>query len=272
MKNETILAALLLCCTFSLTAQTSIQKKISNTSGKKILMDFNRANAKIIAWDKNEVSIKGSVSINNGDHDENFTIDIEEKSNEINITTFVKGIKNLPKMIVIKGEEEKHYFKDNTEGRKALKEFKRKSNGKYNSWSEGVHVEINLEIHVPKNSNLSIESLYGHVDLENITSQVNVENTYGHVDVKMGNTFTKTMTLHSTYNFVDVSLPASAKLDVKLNTGYGEIYTDLNIQQEDSSQHRRNFGSKVSGVLNGGGTPLHVEATYNNIYLRQGDN
>jgi len=272
MKNKTILAALFLCCTFSLVAQTSIQRNITNANGKTIVMDFNRANAKIIAWDKNEVSIKGSVSINNGDHDENFTIDIEEKSNEINIETFVKDIKNLPKMIVIRGQDEKHYFKDNAEGRKALKEFKRKTNSEYNSWSEGVHTEISLEIHVPKNSNLSIESLYGHVKLENVTSQVDVENTYGHVDVKMGNTFSKAMKLHSTYSFVDVSLPASAKLDVKLNTGYGEIYTDLNIQQEDSSQHRRNFGSKVSGVLNGGGTPLQVEATYNNIYLRQGDN
>jgi len=272
MKNKTILAALFLCCTFTLIAQTSIQKNIANANGKKIIMDFNRASAKIIAWDKNEVSIKGSVSINNGDHDENFIIDIQEKSNEINIQTFVKNIDNLPKMIVIKNGDEKHYFRDTKEGKKALKEFKSKNEGHYNSWSEGIHTEITLEIHVPKNSNLSIESLYGHVDLENVTSQVNVENTYGHVDVKMGNTFSKMMKLHSTYNFVDVSLPASAKLDLNLNTGYGEIYTDLNIQQNDPAQHRKNFGAKVSGSLNGGGTPLQVEATYNNIYLRQDTN
>ena len=270
MKNKAILILTLLFCVNIIYAQTSVKKNITNVGSKTITMDFNRADVKIITWDKNEIDIKGSVSINQGDHDENFILDVKETSSSISIKTKIKDIDKLPKITVIQKDGEKHYFKDNAEGKKALKEFKRSNSGSYNSWSNGVFTEISLEIYVPKSSKLSSESLYGDIMLENISAQVDIKNTYGHVDIVFADTpLNQPIKLHSTYDFVDVSLPASAKLDLNLNSGYGEILTDMSIKQVNPSKSRKNFGSKVNGSLNGGGTRLEVEATYNNIYLRK---
>ncbi|MEL6923270.1 MAG: DUF4097 family beta strand repeat-containing protein [Bacteroidota bacterium] len=270
MKNKTYLFLFAILFVNVLLGQTSVSKEINNVAGKKIQMSFNRASVKVIGWNQDKLAIKGTVSINNGEYDEHFTIDIKEQSDQVSLRTFVKDIDELPKITVIEVNGEKHYFKDNNEGRKALKAFKKSEGEDVNHWSEGVHTEINLEIYVPQATVLELESLYGDVDLEKLNGAMDVENTYGHVNALLdGGVPRNSMKLHSTYSFVDVTVPASAKMNLKLNSGYGEIYTDMNIEQDESKGERRNFGSKVNGRINGGGTPLEIEATYSNIYLRK---
>ena len=133
------------------------------------------------------------------------------------------------------------------------------------------------------------------IRLQNVMGPVAANAMYGDIIAVWDRAPTEEVRLHSTYANVDVSLPASAKVDVRFSTSYGEMFTDFNIQvksntvpepEETDRQVRvfpsggdRNFtfdfrsgGERkqgLTGSINGGGPLLALTATYKNIYLRK---
>ncbi len=127
---------------------------------------------------------------------------------------------------------------------------------------------------------LDVSMMYHKAELENVTGPVAVNTVYDDIVVVWDAAPTKEVRLHSTYSDVDVTLPASAKADVRFSTGYGNMYTDFDIQIEsntvagnegdrDYDRPREVNHSNLSGTINGGGTLLSLTATYDNIYLRK---
>lgn len=53
----------------------------------------------------------------------------------------------------------------------------------FNQRSEGVDMDIVLEVKVPRNIEVKLESVYGIVEVKNYTGPLSVEATYGGVDV-----------------------------------------------------------------------------------------
>jgi hypothetical protein len=78
------------------------------------------------------------------------------------------------------------------------------------------------------------------------------------------------ISIHSIYDFVDVSLPAGAKANIGIETPYGDIYSDVDINVATTDKGMRVIsGSKLKGTVNGGGVDLRLTSSYENIYLRK---
>ncbi|MCP9236905.1 hypothetical protein [Lewinella sp. JB7] len=129
---------------------------------------------------------------------------------------------------------------------------------------------------------LDVSMMYHTVNLENVTGPVAVNTVYEDIVARWDSPPTKEVRLHSTYSDVDVTLPAATKADLRLNTGYGNMYTDFDIQiktqtvagQERENENDRDEPHRVSlgnlvGTINGGGTLLSLTATYDNLYIRK---
>jgi hypothetical protein len=120
---------------------------------------------------------------------------------------------------------------------------------------------------------LEIKSEYGSVYLDNVTGPVVCNATYGKVKATFDQVNqSKPISIVATYSAVDVSLPENTKADVKLESSYGNIYSDITLVQEknsDSDDWGQWGGKTVNGKINGGGVEIYLKSPYSNIYLRK---
>lgn len=258
-------------------AQKSISKTINTNSGQEVNFDFDRANVKFTTWNKNEISISGTAKINNGENDDAFTIKVKEIDGEWNISTFLKNECDIPRMISMTKDGVTTYRKvdkkkNKWDGWNNLSE----QGGKYDNVNIGIITEIELEIKVPQNIAMNIKSRFGDVDIKNFQGELYAKNTHGHINAIFSKPIRKDVTLYSTHNFVDVSVPSNSQLNVDLKSSHGEMLTDLDLdfQQGIGGKNKKmsscsSSKNRIVANLNGGGTNLKLKATHNNIYLRE---
>jgi len=118
-------------------------------------------------------------------------------------------------------------------------------------------------------SELEVSTLHNNVILENITGPMTINSVHGKVEVIFSTLDQQNPTsILSVHGLVDVTLPASTKANLKMESNWGELYTDMNIEFDKADGDLRQYSSKVNGKLNGGGVELHLSSTHNNVYLR----
>lgn len=133
---------------------------------------------------------------------------------------------------------------------------------------------------------LMVSNFKGELDVSMHYHQVKLTNTYGPLSVNTiyGSIFatfsegppTKDIRLHSTYQDVDLTLPKNTKANLRLSTGYGDMYTDFDVDvvadkegAPKATEHEHDESSALTGKINGGGKLIALTASYKNIYLRQ---
>jgi len=226
-------------------AQTALNKTIPVQAGQKIVIHFDYPELiKVSTWDKNEISIQGSVSINNGENDDAFELQTSTSGNIIKIKNEIKNMKDLPHRITIVDGSQKVVFKNKEELKKYQEE-----NGKssFNMMSNGIDMDIKIEIKVPRNTETKIESVYGMVEIKNFIGPLMVDATYGGVDAALSE---KTMG------------------ELIAETNYGEIYSNLDIKFGGDQSKMENFHTYVSAKP-GTGPRYDFESKYGNVYLRK---
>ena len=83
-------------------AQTPVNKSYAVTAGQKVSFRFDYPElVKISTWDKNEISITGTISINGGEHDDAFELEQSASNNTVYIENRIKNLKSLPKRITV---------------------------------------------------------------------------------------------------------------------------------------------------------------------------
>jgi len=225
-----------------LAAQTPVNKVYPVTAGQKISLRFDYPElVKISTWDKNEISITGTVSINGGENDDAFELFQSASGNMIYIENKIRNLKELPHRITVTNNGEKITFKTKADYQKYCEEHGRN----FNQRSEGVDMDILLEVKVPRNIEAKLESVYGVVEVKNYTGPLTVEATYGGVDVTVQE---KTMG------------------ELRAETNYGQIYSNLNLKF--SGSEFKDFHTQVSAKL-GSGPRYSFESKYGNVYLRK---
>lgn len=225
-----------------LAAQTPVNKVYPVTAGQKISLRFDYPElVKISTWDKNEISITGTVSINGGENDDAFELFQSTSGNMIYIENKIRNLKELPHRITVTNNGEKITFKTKADYQKYCEEHGRN----FNQRSEGVDMDILLEVKVPRNIEAKLESVYGVVEVKNYTGPLTVEATYGGVDVTVQE---KTMG------------------ELRAETNYGQIYSNLDLKF--SGSEFRDFHTQVSAKL-GSGPRYSFESKYGNVYLRK---
>lgn len=261
----TLLAAL------SLEAQTNINKSFQASGLTSLDGNFKWGDVVVSNWNENRIEITGTVSINNGENDEAFNLEAEQSGGTLSIRTDVKDLDELPGMVTVVHEGKKYSFKKDGNYKKQIRQLKEDLGVEdFQTYNNGVDLDIQLQIKVPANVKLDLKSTYGDIDLDRCTNQMNILNTYGHVHAvfdRQGRL--PDADLESTYSFVDVSVPENADFDVVLHTNYGTLLTDLDIDIDPSASKEKAFYNKVVGKVNQGGPALKIKATYNKIYLRK---
>jgi hypothetical protein len=222
-------------------AQTAVNKNFPVQSGQKLYLFFDHPElVKVTTWDKNEVVVSGSVSINNGENDDAFGLTSSTSNGILNIRGEMINMKSLPHRVTVYRDGQKITFKNNEEYKKYAAE-----NGRdFNMMSNGVDIEITLEVKVPKNMITEVKSVYGMVEVRNFEGPIDVTSTYGGVDA---------------------ALNAKATGELRAETNYGTIYSNLDIK---FAGEEKNFHIVVTAKP-GTGPSQSFESKYGNVYLRK---
>jgi len=113
---------------------------------------------------------------------------------------------------------------------------------------------------------IEVDAQYNSIELENVTGPLTIKTIYGHVEATMDPAMKGPISIVSIYGYVDVAMPTTTKANLKMSTSYGEIFADpafkIEIEQQGDSD-------KVSGKINGGGTPVDLTCNYGKVYLRK---
>ncbi|MBX2897803.1 MAG: hypothetical protein KF763_20340 [Cyclobacteriaceae bacterium] len=223
-------------------AQTPVNKSYPVTSGQKVSLRFDYPElVKISTWDKNEIAITGLVSINGGEHDEAFELEQSTANNTIYIENRVKNLKSLPKRITVIRGTERLTFKSEADYKKYCNETG--SNFNVKSW--GVDMDIVLEIKVPRGMETNLECVYGLAEVRD---------------------FFGPLTVAATYGGVDVAVQEKTTGELQAETGYGQIYTNLDLKFTGSQF--KDFHTQVIAKP-GTGPRYSFESKYGNVYLRK---
>lgn len=227
-------------------AQTQLNKTIPIQAGQKINMHFDYPElVRVSTWDRNEISVQGSVSINSGENDDAFIFESNVNGNIVEIRAFIKDLKHLPQRITITREGQKIMFKNKEE----LRKYQQEHGTGYNNMSWGADIDIQLEIKVPRNVETRIESVYGMVEVKNFSGPLTVEATYGGVDA---------------------ALMERATGEITAQTNYGEIYSNLDVKFSGDKLTNEDFHTYVTAKP-GSGPRYNFESKYGNVYIRKAE-
>ncbi|PZU82163.1 MAG: hypothetical protein DI529_14995 [Chryseobacterium sp.] len=223
-----------------ITAQIQINKSFPATKNQNISLKFDYPQLiKISTWDKDEVQISGTVNINDNENNDAFQVKESKEGNSLIIEGSVSGIDNIPRRITVQKGNEKLTFKTKEDYQQYCK-----TNGvTFNTMSNGVDIDIELEIKVPKSLKTQIEAKYGLVEVKNFGGEINVNATYGGIDATIKNI---------------------GKLSAE--TYYGQIYS--NLETKFAGKDSDDFYTLVTTTL-GNGPQYSLESKYGNIYLRK---
>jgi len=242
MRNKIYLFVLAGIGALSSYAQTPINKTIPVSAGQKLVVHFDYPELiKITSWDKNEIAVGGTVSINNGENDDAFELKESISNGTVYLDGSILNLKSLPQRITINRDGQKVMFKTKAD----YKAYISKNGGDYNYTSWGVDMDIIIEIKVPRNMETRVESVYGMVEVKDFSGPLTVDATYGGVDA---------------------ALQELAMGELIAETNYGQIYTNLNVKF--SSTDDRDFHTYVSAKP-GKGPRYSFESKYGNVYLRK---
>ncbi|MBS1951492.1 MAG: hypothetical protein JST37_10855 [Bacteroidetes bacterium] len=223
-------------------SQTEVNKTIAIQAGQKIEMHFDYPELiKVSAWDKNEIAITGTVSINGGENDNAFSLESSSSPNEVLVTGEIKDLKKLPHRITIWHKGQKIIFKTKAD----YKKYTDENGHEFNRQNWGTDIDIFLTIKVPKNFEVKILSTYGTIEVKDFTGSLVAESTYGGVDAAL----------------VEKSIG-----NIKATTNYGQIYTNFDFKFNEGTFE--DFHTVVSARL-GNGSHYSFESKYGNVYLRK---
>ncbi|TLV03044.1 DUF4097 family beta strand repeat-containing protein [Dyadobacter luticola] len=157
----------------------------------------------------------------------------------------------------------------------------------------------NLNIKVPQKFMLKVSTINdGDIVVENVDGELEVKNVNGDIRLTnvsgsaVANTIngllkvvfksvntTSPMAFSTLNGNVDVTLPATAKFDVKIKSDRGEIYSDFDVDVDKSApqatrstkdgMYKVSIEDWVKGKVNGGGGEIMMKNMNGNIYVRK---
>lgn len=247
MKFKSILAIAAVIAPVAVFAQAELTRTIPVARGQRINMHFDYPDlVRVSTWDKNEISVQGTVSINNGENDDAFIFESTVSGNLVDIRSGIRDMKSLPQRITVVRDGQKMMFANKEE----LRKYREQHGAGYDMMSWGVDIEIELDIKVPLGTETRIESVYGMVEVKDFNGPLTVEATYGGVDA---------------------ALAERATGEITAETNYGEIYTNLDVKFGGTSSKSGDFHTFVS-ARPGTGPRYSFESKYGNVYLRKAVN
>ena len=153
-----------------------------------------------------------------------------------------------------------------------------------------VPSRVNLKLSAHNNGDIVVESAEGDIEATNHNGGIRLTNVGGSVVANTHNgnvrvtltrvTTDKAMAFTSFNGDVDVTLPATAKANLKLRSDRGEIFTDFDVQirpgmppeptRRPDGRVRIEVNQALYGAINGGGPEFELRTYNGDIYVRRG--
>lgn len=227
-------------------AQTKIEKTESVKSGETVKMDFTWPELiNVKTWDKNEIKIEAFVSINKGENDDSFELEVKRVSTGVEVSSLIRDMDDLPHKVLIKKDGNEYYF--DSEDDEGLSEFRNKHGKGGTRIQHGVITDITIHVYIPNSVKLNIYSKFGMVEIERFEGELFAHSKFGGLDITPGK-----------------------KGVIKAGTKFGSKYSNL-----DKPLTTISFGDHpgkwdwISYNLNGGGgVKQEVKSEFGNIYIR----
>lgn len=241
---KSMLTIILATAAVSAIAQTKISRTVNVRPGQTVNMRFDYPELiRIVSWDKNEISIEGEVTINAGENDSAFELEVDNEGNSIAISNQIRDIKRIPERVTAMIDGRKMTFRSKAEWNRYKEE-----NGVKAKWvNNGVDMEIELTIKLPRNMDTRVHAVYGMVEVKDFVGPLRVEATYGGVDV----------------SFAETGFG-----ELVAETNYGNIFSNLDFKPDQKKSREEDFHLYLAASL-GQGPPCRVESQYGNVYLRK---
>jgi hypothetical protein len=246
MKLQILFLIAALACPAIDYGQTRLNKSIPYQKGQSIRLRFDYPQMiRISTWDGNDIAVEGNVSINGGENDDAFVVENSVNGNTISIRGFIKDMNRLPERVTLMRDGQKVILRDKEE----LRKYQQEHGQGFNQMSFGPHIDIVLEIKIPRSAETYIEAVYGMVEVKNFTGPLTVEATYGGIDA---------------------AITERAVGEITAETNYGEIYSNLDVKFGGSVEDKA-FHTVVSAKP-GTGPRYTLESKYGNVYMRKAPN
>ncbi|MGV3540838.1 MAG: hypothetical protein ACO1OQ_13575 [Rufibacter sp.] len=236
--KKLLIVALLLWGSLAAHAQKKVvEKTFALPATKKVALNLKFANdIKLTAWDKNEALIKVCYEINGGQLNEALVLTFDDSQDQLRVL-----------------EDLKHaMFKDANIDSLACPEGYSRNFNSYNTKTGKATnfacTRIDFEIFLPRNANITLETISGNVEVRGLTGSINAKSISG---------------------FVDMDWPTQQGAAVSLKTITGEVYSDLEIALNDKRQESPIVGYDLKGKVKEGGPSVKLESISNDIYFRR---
>jgi hypothetical protein len=229
-------------------AQTKLEKTVTVPKGNKLVLLFDYPELiRVRTWDKPDVQIKASVSINRGENDNAFELQIDQQNGETVVSSIIKNKDDLPKYTTIKKGEQEFFFKSGNWNDPEIQKFLNENGREYSYMSNGVIMHIELEVFVPRGQETRIEAKYGLVEVKD---------------------FQATLTVDAKYGGVDATISPAHTGELLARTRYGEILSNLDVKFDNDWGRDADHWTEISAKI-GTGSRYSLESKYGKVYLRK---
>jgi DUF4097 and DUF4098 domain-containing protein YvlB len=142
--------------------QKIIEKSSPIKSNQELNLNLKFADQiTVTTWDKSEVYVKATISINDNKNNDNFKLELDNLSSGIQVVSEIENMNSLrtKKKVV---DEDGHTIT-------------------YNS----VDMDLYFEIKVPKNVELEIETISGDIEIKGVLGKMNINTISGFIDLSL---------------------------------------------------------------------------------------
>lgn len=232
MKKLILLAVFVIAFFMHISAQNRIvERSFAINEDEKIHLDLRFGEIITVkSWDKNEVSFKADIEINQGKLNDALLLDFEHENGRLDIDA------NYNEEMLEEGKCEDCPDSNYT---------------RYN-WNNGngyvICSRITYEIVIPKYADINVDTISGDIELVDLAGPIRAKSISG---------------------FVDLSWLSGRPAEIDIKTVSGEAYTNLDELQFDNSKNMPMVGYDLKGSIGNGGPRVSLESVSGNIYLRR---
>jgi hypothetical protein len=230
-------------------AQTSVEKSFPVQAAKELSLEFDHPDVTIQTWDENEVLVKGTVSINNGENNGAFDLQSSNEGGLLRISSEIKDKESLPRHIVIVKGEQEYYFKAKDFSDAEVQKFLAENGRDYSYMSSSVLIDVKLQVFVPRNLKTSVDAKFGMVEFKTFDAPLRITAKHGNVDATVP--------------------PNIGELVVR--SRFGEILSNLDLKFDEHPMERGKRGPSWTEITAhpGKGQAYFIESKFGTVYLRK---
>jgi hypothetical protein len=232
MKNG-LLIMLVLATAVTASAQKVIEKHMPLSSNGFVSMNFQISDSiRIVMWDKNEVYVKSTIDVNDNQNNDDYKETFDESATSVNVTGKL------------------HTNCNNYHRHKRTADSTHRSDDDDNCCSCNCGCETNIvhEVHIPENTDFSVETINGNIIISGNTAGVRAKSISGYIDLTMA-----------------PQKPAA----LRMQTISGTMYSNFDLGGTNGL-HRQVGGRTVDAQLNGsGGKAVDLETISGDIFFRK---